>query len=212
MKQGREKVACLVLAAGASTRMDQPKQLLTVRGQTLLDRSLGQALDSLLDRVVLVLGSDSRRIRRGLETNLNHPRLKVIVNKQYREGISSSIIAGLTDVENTYDHVMIILADMPGITSSIINELLHQYLASGLPLGAIKTRNRRSHPVIIGRRFYENLHHLKGDVGARDLFMTYAEQVCLVEPQEPFDHIDIDTIQDYLKFKRLAETSSNIPG
>ncbi len=211
MKQEREKVAGLVLAAGASTRMERPKQLLTVGEQTLLDRILSHTLDSLLDHVVLVLGSNAQRIRKGLKTNLRHPRLKVIVNKQYRDGISSSIIASLAEVEHAYDHVMIILADMPGITSSIINDLLYHYLSSGLQLGAIKMKNRRSHPVIIGRRFYENLHQLKGDVGARDLFITYADHVCLVEPQNHYDDIDIDTFEDYLKFKRSRETTSEIP-
>ena len=92
---------------------------------------------------------------------------------------------------------MVILADMPRITSNLINLLLRQYLASGLPLGAIKIKERRSHPVIIGRRFYDELHRLQGDVGARDLFMKYPDQVCLVEPEEDYDDEDIDTMEDY---------------
>ena len=194
------KVAGLILAAGASTRMGRPKQLLPLGGLSLLDRVLEEAIRSNLDRIILVLGYQAREIKETLKTNRHHSKLKIIENKNYRDGISSSIIAGLSEVEENYDHCMVILADMPRITSNLINLLLRQYLTSRLPLGAIKIKERRSHPVIIGRRFYDELHRLQGDVGARDLFMKYPDQVCLVEPEEDYDDKDIDTMEDYQKY------------
>lgn len=191
------KVAGLILAAGASTRMGRPKQLLSLGGLSLLDRVLEEALKSDLHRVILVLGYQAKEIKDALKTNRHHSKLKIIENKDYGDGISSSIIAGLSEAEENYDHCMVILADMPHITSNLINLLLRQYLASGLPLGAIKIKGRRSHPVIIGRRFYDELHRLQGDVGARDLFLRYPDQVCLVEPEEDYDDQDIDTMEDY---------------
>ncbi|MDP6179841.1 MAG: NTP transferase domain-containing protein [Desulfatiglandales bacterium] len=122
--------------------------------------------------------------------------------------LTFSIISGLLQVEDKYDHCMVILADMPHITSRLINLLLRQYLASPLALGAIKTKNRRTHPVIIGRRFYDELHRLKRDVGARDLFMKYPDQICLVEPEEDYKDIDIDTMEDYLGIKK---SPGNVP-
>ena len=199
------KVAGLLLAAGASVRMGQPKQLLRAGGQTLLARILVKALNSDLDRVVLVLGHQARMIKEAIITDLHHPKLKIIENRNYQKGISSSIIAGLSEVEDAYDHVMILLADMPHITSELINLLIHQYLASRLPLGAITLQGRRSHPVIIGRPFYDELHHLQGDVGARDLFLRYSDRVCLVEAEEDYDDIDIDTPEDFLDFKKSME-------
>ena len=196
------KVAGLILAAGTSTRMGKPKQLLPVEGMSLLDRVLVEALDSELTLVVLVLGYKAQEIKEGLKTQIHHPKLKIIENRDYRDGISSSIIAGLSEVEEEYDHCMIILADMPRITSTIINHLLHQYLASGLPLGSIKIENRRSHPVIFQRRLYPEIHQLQGDLGARDLFIRYSDHVCLVEPEEDYNDMDIDTMDDYLEFKK----------
>lgn len=205
MSRKKEKVAGLVLAAGASTRMGQPKQLLRMGEETLLDHVLGETLGSDLDLTVLVLGHQAREIKQDLRTDLHHPKLKIIENKLYLDGISTSITTGLSEVEDVFDHVMIILADMPLINSSLINLLLHEYLASHLQLGAIKLLGRRSHPVVIGRQFYDELRQLKGDVGARDLFLKYAHQVCLVEPEQDYDDVDIDTIEEYLEFKESLD-------
>lgn len=199
------KIAGLLLAAGASTRMGKPKQMLPAGGMTLLDRVLGQALNSDLDLVVLVLGFSSQKILHHLRADRRHPKLQIIENKRFREGIGSSIIAGLSVVEKDYNHVMIILADMPHITTNLINHLLQSYFESGLPLGALKTKKRRSHPVIISRPFYSHLHELKGDTGARELFTQYPERVCVVQTDNDFVDMDIDTREDYLKFKEMLE-------
>lgn len=197
------KVAGLLLAAGTSSRMGQPKQLLPVGGLGLLDRVLEQALASDLDLVTLVLGFKAREIGQALRTDLGHPKLKVVQNPRYREGISSSIIAGLRAVEDKYDHLMVILGDMPYVTSGLINLLLHRYLASHHPLGAVSIKQERSHPVIISRLFYPDLHLLRGDTGARSLFENHPDQVCLVEATGSYEDADIDTPEDYLKHKNL---------
>lgn len=202
MKQLRKGVAGLLLAAGSSTRMQRPKQLLPVGGETLLGRSLKEALNSDLDTVVLVLGHKAKEIRRELGPLLSHPKVKIIENRYYRKGISSSIMAGLSEIEGSHDHVMVLLADLPHIDSNLINLLLQKYLDSHLPIGAIKVKNRRSHPVIFSRELYPELYELRGDVGARALFERYGHKVCLVESESPYDDRDIDTPEDYAQFQR----------
>jgi molybdenum cofactor cytidylyltransferase len=200
-----DSVAGLVLAAGASSRMGIPKQLLPAGDTLLLERVLAQALRSKLDLVVLVLGFKAHEIRGRIRSGNLQSNLKIVENTDYKLGISSSIIAGLSHVEKNYAHVMILLGDMPYITSGVINRLVSGYLASELPLGALKVRGKRSHPVIIGRPFFPTLHRLTGDQGARDLFISHQDQVCLVDPGEDYNDMDIDTYEDYLKFKRTLE-------
>jgi len=200
-----DPVAGLVLAAGASSRMGIPKQLLPAGDTLLLERVLAQALRSKLDLVVLVLGFKAREIRGKIRSGSLQSNLKIVENTDFKLGISSSIVAGLSHVEKNYAHVMILLGDMPYITSGVINRLVSGYLESGLPLGALKVRGKRSHPVIIGRPFFPALHRLTGDQGARDLFVSHKDQICLVYPGEDYDDMDIDTYEDYLKFKRPLE-------
>jgi len=200
-------LAGLVLAAGASTRMGRPKQLLPVAQSTLLDRILSEALASDLGMVVLVLGYMAGDILEGLQTDLRHPRLKIIENKNHLQGISASIIAGLSAVETDWDGVMILLADMPCVTAGLINLLIRACEESRRPLAAVTSKGKRSHPVIVRRPFFRALHRLHGDQGAKTLFIEHADQVCLVEPEEDYDDRDIDTQDDYLALKKKLESS-----
>jgi molybdenum cofactor cytidylyltransferase len=196
------KIAGLLLAAGSSTRMGSPKQLLHVQGVTLLERILNEALKSELDKIILILGHQSKEIKKALGQIIVHKKLRVIENPRYRQGISSSITTGLSETEDNYDHVMILLADLPHVTSRLINLLIHRYLESHLPIGAIQVKSKRSHPVIFGRPLYNELRKLQGDMGARALFKKYGDRACLVEPDFFYDDMDIDTEEDYVEFQR----------
>lgn len=205
-------IAGLILAAGTSTRMGSPKPLLTVRGSTLLNRILREALHSELERVTLVLGFEASRIRESLEPSHHSAKLTIVENPSYDKGMSSSIIAGLSQIKDSYDHVMIILADMPFITSDLINRFIQRYAGSGLPLGAVTRGGKRSHPVIISRRFYQHLHALKGDEGARRLFSKHINQVCMYEPEKTYNDMDIDTPEDYGSFLKSFEKDGESKG
>lgn len=202
MNRDRERIAGLILAAGASTRMGRPKQLLRVHGQTLIDRILHEALSSELDKIFLILGYQAHEIKRTLGQSLVHRKLQVIENRQYAQGISSSIIAGLSEIEANYEHMMILLADLPHINSKLINLLIFGYLEAGLPIGAIQVKSKKSHPVIFGKALYRELRNLRGDVGAKSLFEKFSDRVCLVEPDFYYNDRDIDTPEDYAAFQR----------
>ena len=163
-------IAGLLLAAGASSRMGKPKQLLPAGGTTLLDRVLFEALRSDLEGIVLVLGFEARAIAEGLKTDLRHPKLRIIENRNYRQGMGSSLAAGLAAAEKDFEAVMVLLGDMPHVTAGLINLLLRRYLQSGTSLAALTSGGKRSHPVIIGRPFFPHLRCLQGDEGAKGLF------------------------------------------
>jgi molybdenum cofactor cytidylyltransferase len=195
------KVAGILLAAGASERMGSLKQLLPVAGMTLVERTLTAALESRLDRLVLVLGHRAREIERALGAVERDSRLTIVHNPHYREGISSSLVAGVEEIAHSHDHGMILLADMPFIDRRVINLLIGEYLNSKMSIGAVKVGEHAAHPVVFRRDLFFELKALTGDVGARSLLKKYSDQVCLIAPGTGYDNRDIDTQQDYQNFQ-----------
>ncbi len=195
------KVAGILLAAGASTRMGALKQLLPVAGVTLVERTLTAALESRLDRLVLVLGHRAPEIETALSGFIPNPKLTIVHNRHYQEGISSSLVAGIEEIAHSHDHGMILLADMPFIDYHVINLLIEGYLKAQLPMGAIKVGKRAAHPVVFRRDLFFELKTLTGDVGARSLLKKYNDRVCLIEPGADYDERDIDDRADYRNFQ-----------
>jgi molybdenum cofactor cytidylyltransferase len=196
-----DKVAGLLLAAGASTRMGQPKLLLPVEGRPMVERVLNECVRSSLHRVVVVLGYQSDLVRETLGPLCLNPKVSVVFNPEYASGMSTSIRAGLPEVEKDHDHVMILLGDMPFVNAGVIDLLLKRYLSSDCIMGAIRVKGRRSHPVIFGRKLYPELMKLSGDAGPRHLFQAPEESFCLVDPGDAYDDRDIDTPEDYARLQ-----------
>jgi molybdenum cofactor cytidylyltransferase len=200
MTKRKEKTAGLILMAGASSRMGMPKPLLKIGKKTLVEHLLDEALKSHLDRVIVVVAPLAAEMEAVLAPYEQNRRFRAVENSRSREGMSSSIIAGLDAVEQECDHLMVILGDMPGVDSNIINHLLNGYLASHKTMGAITVGRKRSHPVIFGREWYGDLRKLGGDTGARGLLDGHGEAVCLVDAPPSYDHRDMDTPDDYRAF------------
>ena len=200
--QSDPNVAGLVLAAGTSSRMGTPKQLLPVAGQPLIYRVVKAALRSRLDKVVLVLGHEARKIKDSISELIRHPKLEIVENPSYKDGMSTSIKAGLKVIENDFAHMMVILADMPHIDTPLIDQLLKVYLDSGCYLGAVKIGGRRSHPVIFSRKLFPEFHALQGEMGGRRLFDLYEDKACFLDPGPSYIHTDIDTPEDYETYSR----------
>jgi len=110
-------IGAVVLAAGGSSRLGAPKQLLEFRGETLVRRAAKAALESVCDRVVVVVGSHEMRYE------IDDLPVSVVENKNWQSGISSSIRAGLEQI-SSQDGVVITLCDQPFMTAAVLNELI----------------------------------------------------------------------------------------
>jgi molybdenum cofactor cytidylyltransferase len=168
----------------------------------MVARVLGECVRSDLDKVVVVLGFESDRIEGALGGLRLNPKVRLVVNPEYASGMSASIRAGLPEVEKEFDHVMIVLADMPFVNAGVINLLLQRYLSSECIMGAVSVKGRRSHPVIFRREIYPALMKLSGDAGARHLFQAQEMYSCLVELGDAYDDQDIDTPEDYAHLQK----------
>ncbi len=178
--------------------MGEPKQLLPVHGRPLLETALAAACNSQLDEVVLVLGAHADDIRRLVRLG----RARVVVNRDYVQGMSTSLKTGIAALGAEVDRAMVILGDQPDITAEVVDRLLEAQAVSGLPAAALSFDGLLHPPVVLARELWGDIEALEGDVGCRALVRAHPELVAAVAADRPGGHpIDIDTRED---FERLA--------
>ena len=194
--------AGIILAAGASTRFGEPKQLLRLKDKCLLEWVLDAALKSKLNKIVLVLGYAHQKILQSLGEKLQHSKLLVAINPQYEKGQSLSLQTGLSEVKSDYPAVMFLLGDQPMLNAKTINVLLEGFWADEKDICVPIYRGKRKTPAIFRRRLYTQLMSIKGDIGARQLIDVNPDQVLAVEIENPICFFDVDTRQDFERLKK----------
>ncbi len=192
----RPKSSGLVLAAGGSQRMGQPKQLLPVNGRPLLGIVLSRVCASSLDEVVVVLGGHAEEVAATVDLG----RARTVVNSDYAAGMSSSLKAGIAAMGNDIQRVVIVLGDQPDVSSSLIDGLLELQETSGRPAASLSFDGLLHPPVVLDRSLWSDLDELQGDVGCRALIRGHPERVAALPMVGRAGHpIDIDTLADYHK-------------
>lgn len=183
----------MLLAAGASTRMGAPKQLLVYEGQTLIRRAVETALATVCRPVVVVLGANAVHVGAELE-------LPVIVsrNREWETGMGSSIRAGLEAVlaaDVGIDAIVVQLCDQPFVTAELIDTLIERHRETGKTIVGTEYRGTRGVPALFARGLFTELSALSGHEGARQIIRNHPDDTAVV----PFvgAAIDIDTPQDY---------------
>ena len=190
------QTAGIILAAGSSVRFGQPKLLIKLRGKYLVEWVLDAALNSRLQTVVLVLGHEHQKIITAVGTKVHHPKLKVVINRHYHEGQSTSLKTGLTCVRQVFSSVMYLLADQPMINSNTIDLLLDQFQDSDKDICVPVFAGKRGNPTIFKQPIYEEIMMIDGDIGARSIIGKTAERVLYTEIKDPLCFFDIDSPED----------------
>ncbi len=186
--------------------MGQTKQLLEwEEGKTILQQVLENLFHSQLDEVILVLGHEADRILDQVDTR----RVKVVINKNYREGMITSIQQGLTALNEKVEAFFIVLADQPGVGAKILDGLISEFRRvtpqKGIILPAF--RGRRGHPTLFSAKYRKEAFRIKGDVGFRQILQEHPEDILAVEMETDSILQDIDTPDDYRQ-----QLQSNFPG
>jgi len=200
MSSLKQPTAGIVLAAGMSQRFASTKQLVRFKGKYLLEWVLEHALNSQLDRLILVLGHDADHILKSLNLPGSEARLQVVFNPHFQEGLSRSLRAGLAAVKATHPSVMFLLGDQPMVPTDILNLLLERFWQSSKDICVPVYQGRRGNPVLFNRNWYDRLLSLAGDIGARELIKEHPGQVLAVEIENPLCFVDIDTPADLKRF------------
>jgi len=199
----KKQTAGIILAAGASTRFGQPKQLLKLKNKYLLEWVLDAALASRLQSVVLVLGHEHHKILQALGIKTNHPHLQVEINHRYLEGQSRSLQAGLLKVRQAFSSAMFLLGDQPLLKSSTIDQMIDRFGHSEKDICVPVCKGKRGNPTIFSRSRYNELMAIKGDMGARDIIRANPECVLYIELDDPLCFFDIDDKKDFENLRSL---------
>jgi molybdenum cofactor cytidylyltransferase len=194
--QRTPSISIIILAAGESARMRLPKQLLPFKRTSLLQHAVNQAVASKADAIYLILGSTEERIRKSLRQS----RAQVLTNENWRDGISSSIHAGIRALPDSADGAIISVCDQPFLSSRVFDNLIDTFASSDKLIIASEYNGAVGSPVLFSREYFEELRSLQGDRGARRIVLLHEEDVERIP--FPDGSIDIDTPSDYQEFIR----------
>ncbi|MGF1489742.1 MAG: NTP transferase domain-containing protein [Prochloraceae cyanobacterium] len=193
----KNKVSIIILAAGASRRMGQPKQLLPYRGDLLLNYVIKCALSSSGKPIIVILGANADRI----EPEIDRFAIEIVQNKEWNEGISSSIRCGIEYIKKHFSEIegtIFLTCDQPFISPKIIARLIAVYNDNNKLIIASKYRETIGIPALFPSSFFPELSKLKGDRGAKKTIQKYRDRVVTIE--FPRGEIDLDTQEDYRQF------------
>ena len=191
-------VGLIILAAGSSSRMGSPKQLLTFKGVSLVRHAALTALGSGCNPVIVVLGASMELIRPEVEDLSLH----ILGNPDWEEGLGSSIRTGINYLLQTVPHIsaaLLMLCDQPMLSSSLIRQLVNEFQTSSAPVITSEYGNQWGVPALFGRELFGELLNLKGPSGAKNVIQKFAAKGRSVA--FPKGLLDVDTPEDYQRLQ-----------
>lgn len=194
-------VCALLLAAGESTRMGDLKALLEWRGRPLIQHQIDELLAGGCAEVVVVLGHEADRIRARLPAD---PRVRSVLNPEYRSGRSSSIRTGLGAVDPAAAGALILGVDQP-TDRSIIAALIAGHLAAGAPVSVPARSGQRGHPPLFSRTlFAEVLAIDEATEGLKRVVRSHEAEINRVECDSPLISVNLNRPEDYAAARDLS--------
>jgi molybdenum cofactor cytidylyltransferase len=201
--QTGRRVAALVLAAGRSTRMGAVNKMLAeIGGKPLVRIAAEQAVASHAQPVIVITGHEREKV----EAALNGLPVRFVHNRDFAEGLGTSLKAGIGAVPQEADGAIVCLGDMPQVDAALINRLIAAFDPERGALVVVPSiEGRRGNPVVWSRRFFHDLMSVQGDIGARYLIGNYSEAVVEVPVTGDAALRDVDTPESLSAVKAEIE-------
>jgi molybdenum cofactor cytidylyltransferase len=211
-------IGAVILAAGGSSRLGQPKQLLIFRGETLVVRAVRAAAAG-CEPILVVVGENSEAIKLALDIRDSRispfsglervtsptppPRPAIIENEEWRRGIGTSIRRGVEQLPNIVEAVVLLTCDQPYLDASIVSQLIAARAETGKPIVASSYADTLGVPALFDRSCFDDLLALPDDSGAKSLIAARPNDIAAI----PFEKgaIDIDTPSDFQRLLAEAE-------
>ena len=196
-----DSIGVILLAAGASLRLGEPKQLLKFRGETLLRRSAKIAL-AVSNKVVVTLGARIEILRKEIE---DLP-VEIVENADWESGMSGSIRVGLKRLidDKRLKAVIVMVCDQPFVDENLLKKIIVRFQETGAPVVACAYQNTLGVPAIFHRKLFPELLALDARAGAKRLIKKYEAQTAAIEfPEGAFD---VDTQEDYENLLKISNS------
>ncbi|MEX2161991.1 MAG: selenium cofactor biosynthesis protein YqeC [Anaerolineales bacterium] len=193
-----EPIAGILLAAGGSQRLGDPKALLDWKGRPFVRQVAETALAARLSPLVVVTGADAERV----EAALSGLAVRFVRNTSWREGQSTSVKAGLSALPSKIGAALFLMVDQPQLPAALIETLRAEHAGGLAPIVAPMVDGNRSNPVLFDRATFADFAQLQGDVGGRGIFSKHP--VTWLPWLDPSLAIDVDTPDDYNRLLRQA--------
>ena len=197
----RNSTGIILLAAGSSSRMGCPKQLLKINNQTLIRRAIDTALAAeQFKPLLIVLGANAELIRKEIPTSED---IIIVENPGWQEGMGSSVRYGIEQANfQGLDGAVVMLCDQPLLTASHLLALYQKHQETGLPVVASRYSGFNAVPVYFHHSLFPFLLRSKGDQGARKIINQYPGVVAIDFPDGA---LDVDTPERFEEVKSLIE-------
>lgn len=192
----------IILAAGSSSRIGRPKQLLQLQGETLIHRITRHAFETNTGPVVVVLGSQAEVVQKAI----NNPHVHICVHSEWHKGMGSSIKAGLHFVQKKFPNasaIILSVCDQPFLETGHFRKLSNAFRKKRSEIIASKYAGTFGVPCLFGKKYFSDLKKLHDDQGAKSVIEAHRHEVHFIS--FPKGEVDIDTVMDYEKAQtRLA--------
>jgi molybdenum cofactor cytidylyltransferase len=186
------KTGIIILAAGNSSRMREPKQLMMYKNKTFLQHIIAEAKNANLEPVICVTGYQSELITK----NITGMGISIVYNEGWREGMGSGISAGVKQILlSDVDSVVLAVCDQPHVSADLFRTMEELKDQSGKGIVAASYAGTLGTPVLFTKGYFNQLKSLDGNQGAKNIVKLNMPDVCSVEFEK--GRIDIDTKEDY---------------
>lgn len=197
-------ISAILLAAGESRRMGRLKQLLPFGSKTVIETCLETLLTSKVHEVIVVLGHRCDEIR----AQIQHLPVKITINPEYHQGMSSSVKCGVRAVSSEAQAVMIALVDQPLVNSDIVDQLITAYLEGEKKIVIPEFEGRSGHPILIDLAYRDEILNIDPQFGLRQVVYNHWDETLKLRVETDAVIQNMNTWEDY---QRMINQGPTVP-
>ena len=196
-------ISAILLAAGSSSRMKGENKLIKkIKGKPLIQHAINNLLGSAVDEIVIILGYENKIIENIIKKNR---KIKIVYNKDYKNGISTSIKVGIKNISSKSDSFFICLADMPNVNQNIYNKLIKAKFKYNKKVGRDLKKDiiiptfegKNGNPVLFSKQMKSKMLKIKGDYGAKELIKLNKNKSINIPIKNNSIILDFDNNDDF---------------